>query len=329
MARQTRKTVIQMKVEADGYGTGLPDGDSWGATDAIEIVNPQHQIVRDFVPRNLVRPYKGASEHLVGARISRISFDVEFQGSGTKGTAPAWGKLLRCCGMAQTITADTRVVYNPIDASEESGVFAYVVDGVIYTARGCRGNVQVVMNGFEIPLLRFSFLGFDRTRAEGTRTANTTAWKKPVVVNTEMTSALTVGCTLGASGALSSGTRYPTRGAVFDLGNDVQHMKIVEGESIEIVNRESTAKASFALTAAQEVAWANIANAATLDSLGFAHGNPTDPDGQGYRVTVFAPAMQRTLMQPIDYQGQTLMDVDMRLLPSGSSGNNELQIVAW
>src|SRR5689334_17704239 len=42
---------------------------------------------------------------IIGGMPFSVSFDVPLKGSGTAGTAPEWGKLLRACGWAETVTA--------------------------------------------------------------------------------------------------------------------------------------------------------------------------------------------------------------------------------
>ena len=42
-----------------------------------------------------------------------VTFEVEMAGSGTAGTAPAFGPLLKACGNSETIVTDTSVTYAP------------------------------------------------------------------------------------------------------------------------------------------------------------------------------------------------------------------------
>ena len=139
MSRYMRNTVIQALLEPT-YGAAVA---TWNAIDALLVKDPEFSIDRDVVPRDLVRGYMGGSEHLVGTRRSELKFTVELAGSGTAGTAPAWGKLLRGCGMAEVITAGNRVEYTPVTAGHESLSFRFFRDGVRYVSRGARGSVKV------------------------------------------------------------------------------------------------------------------------------------------------------------------------------------------
>jgi hypothetical protein len=47
----------------------------------------------------------------------------------------------------------------------------------------------------------------------------------------------------------------------------------------------------------------------------------------GNRVRVFPPAVQRIDPQREDYEGRVMMKTDLKFLPTGTSGNNELRLV--
>jgi hypothetical protein len=59
----------------------------------------------DVVDRELIRPYLGASEQLLANTRVEVTFQVELAGSGTAGTAPAFGGVLQACGFSATTTA--------------------------------------------------------------------------------------------------------------------------------------------------------------------------------------------------------------------------------
>ena len=66
-------------------------------------------------PLSPIRAYFGNSEQLPAGIHSELDFEVELAGSGAAGTAPAWGPLIRACGMSETITAATDVKYAPVE----------------------------------------------------------------------------------------------------------------------------------------------------------------------------------------------------------------------
>ena len=138
------------------YGTDpTPDG-----ADAVLVrdlsITPQSS---DVVSRDLIRPYLGASQQLLANTRVECTFSVELAGSGTAGTAPAYGKALKACGLAETVVANTSVTYDPVSASFSSVTIHYNIDGVRHKMTGCRGNVALTANVGEIPTLDFTFTG--------------------------------------------------------------------------------------------------------------------------------------------------------------------------
>lgn len=317
MGRLIRNTAILAKIETT-YGT---DATPTGAANAVLISNASITLKANNVSRDLMRGYIGASEQLVGTRSVEISFETELWGSGTAGTAPAYGPLLRGCGMAETVSAGNRVEYNPVSSSFESLTIYYHLDGVVYKALGCRGTVEFKLGLGERPLMAFTFTGID---AGPTATANPsltlTGWKTPLAITDPNAGDILLGCTYSA-GALSGGTTYASRGLQANLGNTVSHIPLLGGDTVEISNREASGSLELDLTAANEVTFQTAISANTLTSLGFTLGTTA-----GYKVIVYAPAVQRINPKHTDVDGSLLIGMDLRLTPS--SGNDELRIVA-
>jgi hypothetical protein len=102
MPKLTRKRAILAKIEST-YGT---DSVPTGAANAILVRNIEvTPIAAEVVGRDVIRPYMGESEQLIANRRVELSFEVEVAGSGTAGTAPAYGPLLRACGLTETVLA--------------------------------------------------------------------------------------------------------------------------------------------------------------------------------------------------------------------------------
>jgi hypothetical protein len=320
MSRVTRRSMIQFQIES-GYGAAPV---SWAATDAIQINGkPRHRIVRDVVSRDLLRPSLGGSEQMVAARVAEIEYDVELAGSGTPGTEPAWGKLLRACGMSQTITAGNRVEYAPGAGNVASGSIRYVIDGVAYYSRGLRGTFKAKLPAYGLPMLSFMFKGYDTYSIElALPSSDLTAFKRPVVLTDVNSGEIRLGGSYSA-GAVTGGTVLQSRDLELDIGNTVSHLKVLSGERIEITGREAKGKSQVFLTAADEVTWRNDINSNVLTSLGFSYGTSA-----GNRVTIWAPSGQRVDPQAGDYEGLVMMENEWRFLPQGAAGNDELVIVA-
>lgn len=100
MTRKVRRSTILWKIE----GTYAQDPTPTGAANAILVRNLDIKPLKpELVPRDIIRPFLGMSEKLVAARWFEMTFGIELAGSGTAGVAPAWGTLLRGCGMAETV----------------------------------------------------------------------------------------------------------------------------------------------------------------------------------------------------------------------------------
>jgi len=322
MSRQIAKTIVFAQLEATyGVAPGVIT-----ATDAVLIANARFNIERDVVSRDLMRGYYGGSEHLAGTRRANIEFDVELAGSGTAGTAPAWGRLLRGCSMAETITSASlptdRVEYTPISGGFESLSLHYFTDGVRYVSRGARGNVTFKMNAYERPMLHFAMVGFDTVALEGNVGGNFTAWQRPLVITDANAGDIRLGGSY-TTGVISGGTVLASKGLEVDLGNKVSHLKLLGGERIDITAREVTGRMTVELSAADEVTWRSDITTNSLASLGFNFGTVA-----GNRIAVWAPAVQRVNPQVEDYEGNVMMATELRMLPSAVGGNDDITIVA-
>lgn len=317
MPRRTRNQIILAQIETT-YGTSPG---SFAGTDAILVSDLQMTVPREGVSRDLIRGYMGASEELVGVRRAEISFTVELAGSGTAGTAPQWGKLLRACACAETTTAGNRVEYTPITTALESISLRFENDGVRYIARGAMGNAKLNLNAYDRPTMEFTFKGFDvSSTVNANITPNFTAWQRPLIVSDANSAGFKVGCAY-AAGALSGGTALISRGMTVDLGNNVQHMQLVGGEQIDITARETSGTGVVELSTTDEVQWRTDMNTNTLSNIGFSHGTTA-----GNKIVFFATNVQRLNNQIQDYQGRAMTSFDMRMLPA--SGNDEFRIVA-
>ena len=313
MNRYSRNTVVQVEIEAT-YGV---NPGNWTADNAVLIKKAKFQIDRDVVKRELARGYLGGSDQLIGTRRAQIEFEVEMAGAGAAGTAPAWGKLLRACGMAETINAGTNVEYSPVSGGFESLTIRYSLDGVVHVSKGCRGNVTFMMNAYGIPMMKFKFMGFDSFVVEGAiGQTDFSAWKRPLVLTDANAGDIHIGGGF-TDGWATGGTKLKSRGLEFDLGQKVSHLKILGGEEIDIADRETTGKMSIFLEPADEVVWRNDMNNNVLTSMGFRYGTTA-----GNKVSVYAPEVQRITPQAEDYEGRVMFGTDLALLPD--AGNDEL-----
>lgn len=123
--KRTRKQAVLFKVETV-YGS---DAGPTGGANAMLVTNLQIVPMEGgTVSRDLVRPYLGNDQQIpVNTHVS-VSFDVEMSGSGVAGTPPAYGVMLRACGLAETAVTGLATIANspPVDVGTPAGSFTFV-----------------------------------------------------------------------------------------------------------------------------------------------------------------------------------------------------------
>lgn len=310
--RVIRKTGIQFKLETT-YGT---NPGSWAATDFLQIKDASFNIDRDLVPRGLIRPYLGTSEDLIGTRKATVKFTAELAGSGTKDVAPAWGKLLRACGFAETVVTGSRVEYTPISDAMESASMRYFIDGIMFVSVGVRATGMLRLNAYGIPEIEIEAQGYDTAASElSLPSTNFSAWKAPIVITDANSADIRFGGAYSA-GAITGGTVYPSKGLEIDLGNTLTHQKILGGEAIKITDRNVSGSCTVAMTAATENTWRTDLNANTMTSCGFKIGT-----ADGYKLAIFGGNVQRVNPTQVDDAGSYMVKTDLKFVPT-AAGND-------
>ena len=109
-----------------------------------------------------------------GVRSAKLEFDVELKGSGTAGTAPALGNLLKACGLGETVDSGKSVTYAPASSSISSLTLAAYQDGIIKKIWGARGNVSLKLENGAPGWLHFEFTGADFSVTDGTMLSGVT-----------------------------------------------------------------------------------------------------------------------------------------------------------
>jgi hypothetical protein len=324
MTRLARRIALQAEIEAS-YGAGLTGGQTWAT--ALQILprgRPRHRIERMNAPRDLYLPHLGASDEIPGPRKGVFEFEVEMGASGAAGTAPPWGKLLRACQFAETVTAGSRVEYTPVSEPGESLVLRYWEDGHAYVSRGCRGQVEFVVNAFQIPVLRFRFEGYDSAGAEQSAaqpSAPYAAWRPPLLPTSGNSGNIRLGCTY-AAGDINGGTTYPSKGFTLDMGHTLTYDATLGAEHVVVTDRQPKGRMTMQLAAAQEAAWRTEMNASVETTWGWVVGN-----GSGSTIVFFGRRLQRQAMQGIDDNGFRRVEVDFGLILDKDDPNDDFMRV--
>ncbi|TIU35994.1 MAG: hypothetical protein E5W28_09325, partial [Mesorhizobium sp.] len=147
-----RKLAVLAKIETV-YGT---DPTPTGAANAIQMTNATvNPLEGEQVSRDLMLPYLGMQGVILTGTYVKIDGEVEIAGAGAAGDAPAYGPLLRACGLAETITVGTDVQYDPVSSGFEAVTLYFNHDGVNHIALGSRGNVSFSLVPKQIPHYKF------------------------------------------------------------------------------------------------------------------------------------------------------------------------------
>lgn len=306
MPRYVRKLALLAKIEGT-YGTDpVPAGD----TNAIQAHDVQlTPIAGGEEMRDLLLPYMGHQGVLLTGNYGMVEFGVEIAGAGAAGDAPAYGPLLRACGLSETLTASTDAVYEPVSTAFEAVTLYYSLDGVRHILLGCRGNVTMEFAPSRIPRFRFRMLGLLGTVSDtALPSVDLSDFVTPVVVSKANTTF-----------ALHSYSAGPTESVSIDLGNQVEPRLLINHESIQIVDRRATAQVVMEAVLLATKNWQSIALGHTTGALALVHGTVA-----GNIVQINAPAAQ--VGRYGQGQSQGILNNSLPLMLKPDAGNDELVI---
>ena len=304
----TRKRLILAKAETT-YGT---DSTPAGA-DAVLVRNLEiTPLESDTVSRELIRPYLGNSETLLANKRVGITFQVELAGSGTAGTAPRYGALLKACGMSETVVATTSVTYAPVSASFSSATIYFNNDGVLHKATGCRGTFTMTCNLNEIPTIDFTMTGiYNAPTDTAAPTVTYSNQATPLIFKEGNTSAFSL---LSYSGCLMN--------VSFDMANEVVHRELIGcTRQVLITNRAPAGEVVIEAPTIAAKDFFTIAENNTTGSLTFQHGQAA-----GNIVTFTAQKVDIGQPTYSDSDGIQMLNLPYVAIPTGA-GNDEVGLV--
>jgi len=305
-----RKKLLLSKIESS-YGV---DSSPAAATDAVLIQASDVTLTpleAEELPRDVVRAggEKGAFlRQLVGKHVV-LEFSVEMAGSGTVDTPPAYGTLLRACGLAETINTTTSVQYDPVSESEESVSVYMHIDGVLHKLLGARGNVSLEFAVRQKPRYQFRLVGLFAAVTDVAFPSPTYAnQQQPLPVSNENTPTATL-----------HGTSILFSNLNADLGNAVVHDELVGSEEMIIEDREASGEVTIEAVTVATKDWFGAVTAETLDALQVVHGTVA-----GNIVQIDAPKVQLLSPRYDNRAGKAMLTMGLNLTPD--SGDDELRI---
>jgi hypothetical protein len=310
MAKLYRKRTVLIKAEAT-YGTdSSPTG-----SDACQVRNLEVTPVQsDIVSRDLIRPYLGASPQLIANNRVQVTFEVEYAGSGTAGTAPRYGSLLKACGFSETVVASTSVTYAPVSTSFSSVTMYYSTDGVRHKVTGARGTYSLNLTANQIPVINFTMTGqYVAPTDTADPTPTFTAQATPKIFNDTNTTAFT----------LFSETDLPLQSCQLDIGNEVVYRELINSDKeVLIVNRSGSGTLMIEMPTLASHDFFADAVASTTGNLSIVHGTTA-----GNIVTLASAANAVSLGAPAysEDSGIVMLNLPFTLVP-GTSGNDEFTL---
>lgn len=305
MPRYFRNRAILAKTETV-YGT---DAVPTGAANAMQMTNVTfNPSVGEEVSRDLVVPWMGHQGVILTGSHATLSGEVEMAGAGAAGDAPAYGSLLRACGLAEVIDVGVDVQYSPVSSAFEAVSIYFNADGVNHVLLGARGTFTLNLTPRQIPRFAFSFTGLLGTVSDtALPTVDLSAFVKPLPVN----KANTTFSLHGLAGACE--------GVTMDITNDIQPRFLIGHESIQQVDRMMTGSAVMEAVSLATKNWFAIADAHTTGVLAAQHGATA-----GNIVKFDAPAVQ--IGRPNYGETQKIINNTLPLMFTTQAGNDEFLI---
>jgi hypothetical protein len=306
----TRRRVLLVKPEATYNTSSAPTG-----TDALYIINPSiNPLDATVLERELIDTSFGRlrSQILAQRKVS-LDFDVEFAGSGTAGTAPKYGPLLRACGMSEAIVSGS-VTYSGATPATDSVTANYNSDGNGHLSTGMRGSFDLKLDAGALPTYSFKMQG---NYAAPTDTALPTPTyinqAAPVHVSSANTTAVSVA---GYSACMKSFQLSLNNSLVFQ-----DHA----GCAPKVIITDRMVSGTIVIERPDALASKNfytLATAGTTGAISFQHGQTA-----GGILTVTMSTVNFGAPTPTDIDGVIGLSIPFVALKSAAGLSDELTIV--
>ena len=302
----SRKRLILAKKETQYGQSAAP-----AAADAVLVrdlsITP---LDSDVVSRDLIRPYMGNSDQLLGQTRVRVTCEVELAGSGTAGTAPKFGPLLEACGMAVTTVASTSNTYAPVSSAFSSCTIVYNIDGVQHLLTGCRGTWSLNAQLGRIPTLSFEMTGIYNAPTDTAQTSVTYVAATPLIFKEGNTTGFSL---FSYSGCLSN--------VSFQMANEVIYRELIGcTKEVLIVDRRPAGEVQIEAPTIATKDYFTIALGTTTGNLGFTHGTVA-----GNRAVFSSPQTDITNVNYADMDGVHMLNIPFVSTPT-TAGNNEVSL---
>ena len=309
MPKLHRKRSILAKAESS-YGS---DPTPTGSANYVQVIDLNIEpIVSDEVSRDLIRPYMGNYEVIPANTRVNVTFDVEMSGSGSAGTAPKYGAILKACGLSETVVSSTSVTYAPVTTPSDSVTLFVNYDGIRHKVTGARGTFSLNCEVNNIPRISFSLTGiFNAPTDTALPTVTVSNQASPLIFKNGSTSNFAI---FGFAAALQSWN--------LDFNNEVIYRELVGGtKEVLITDRRPSGTAVIESVALSSHNFFTDYTGTSTGTNTWLHGTTA-----GNKVTVSCP--QTDLGQPTysESDGITMLNLPFMATPTASA-NNEFSLV--
>lgn len=309
MPKLHRKRSILAKAESS-YGS---DPTPTGSANYVQVIDLNIEpIVSDEVSRDLIRPYMGNYEVIPANTRVNVTFDVEMSGSGSAGTAPKYGAILKACGLSETVVSSTSVTYAPVTTPSDSVTLFVNYDGIRHKVTGARGTFSLNCEVNNIPRISFSLTGiFNAPTDTALPTVTVSNQASPLIFKNGSTSNFAI---FGFAAALQSWN--------LDFNNEVIYRELVGGtKEVLITDRRPSGTAVIESPALSAHNFFTDYTGTSTGTNTWLHGTTA-----GNKVTVSCP--QTDLGQPTyeESDGITMLSLPFMATPTASA-NNEFSLV--
>lgn len=298
-----RNRLALVKAEAT-YGTSS----SPAASDALLFTELDVEpLALELKERETIQAYMGNRASVVGQRSVPVKATVELAGSGTAGTAPRYGPLLKACGLVEATNAGVSCTYSPVSSGFSSYTMDWYADnGSRQLITGIRGTAEISLSAGEIPTIAFDQMGiYSAPGALSLPTGTYTQQAAPLAVNADNTTTVSVH---GFSACMTA----------FSLSLGVEtvfEQKAGCSKQVRITDRKPSGSITIELPAFATKDFLTLASNQTTGPITWTHGG----------ITFTAPTSAFDSPTVEDGEGVTHIVLPFRPLPT-SAGNDEFTL---
>lgn len=258
---------------------------------------------------------------VAGSRMATVSFTTRAAGAasllnlGSNGAE--FGLFYKACGLDEDLTASTSAIYDPstIAAEVPSITIGIYADGLLWTVRGCRGNLETQYEPGANVIHRWSFTGV----------YNATPTDTAILADTNLLQIVPPVC-LGATFTVHSVATLKVSYCTINLGNTLalrSDMNSADGyKSCAITGRNVRGSFVAELEAVGTFTFDNRVTANTLGNLSTVAGATA---GNILTTTAAASSLKFTGVRHEDRDGVRVVNVDFQLARTAVGGEDELR----